>query len=150
MQARLFRIVMAVVAGVASLIAYYVVTYDEWPPHSPQKVLRLISGLPVPRSSTVLESFDMGFWTLSPTIEVRVRVEVAESKLQGVLAAARDMGYESLPVPADSARTTILREFMDPTLAGLYLAEISSTGRRFRVIVVDSARRQVLAMKSSG
>lgn len=148
MKARLFRI--GGVAMFALLSVYYVVNYDQLPPHSPQKVLRIISDLPVPRSSTVLEYTDLGFWTLSPTIQVRVRVEISEANLQRVLAAAHKKGYGSLPVPTDSARTTILHEFMNPSLTGLYLAEISSSGRRFTVIVVDSAKRQVLALKSSG
>lgn len=128
---------LAVLAGAAPLLYFN----DDLPPRTPQKVARLITGLPLPRRARVLSFEDE--WMLNGDGSAKIVLALDPPACARALASAPSAGYHRL------ARIDTLANWLRDEAGADSMAWVRVTGDvehySFSLGVVDPVRCRVTA-----
>jgi len=136
-------IVLCLLAVGMSVLAWR--NADRLPPRRPYKIARVISGLPIPRDSRVLEFRDT--WSgIDGDGDVRLVVQFTAMQFEEIARSANGRGYRNLDSGGPDRR--VIAALVGPPVHGLYRLSGSLTDD-YELVVLDSGTDRMYVLAAS-
>lgn len=136
---RLLIVVLLVVAGLGFLAWR---NADRLPPRRPYKVARVVSGLPVPRDSRVLEFRDQ-WGGMTGDGEVKLVLQLTPAQFERVRGPAGARGYRELG--SGGADRQVVASLVGQPVTGMYRLS-GSADADYELVVLDPGTRRMYVL----
>jgi len=139
MKKRYFILVL----GILILVVVYFTYSDSFPPRTPLKVARLVSGLNI-ANETEFEMLEDD-WAPNGDGTTYVKAKLTDKQLRELIEQAIQKKYENLPIKVFSSDVHIPLNIIEGK-QGYYLLEVDKDDPRdYTLTIIDSDKKEMIA-----